>query len=70
VEVRVAGPLLAAGGGWEIEPIEGNNVRIYTPLTLYRGWLDTRVLRDAAERVTGLHVDGGRVKGLVFARVG
>ena len=69
-ELLVAGPLLVTGEAWEIEPTEGDNVRIYTPLTLYRGWLDTRVLRDAAERVTGLHVDGGRVKGLVFARVG
>jgi hypothetical protein len=69
-ELRIAGPLLAAGGVWEIEPIEGDVIRIYTPLTLYRGWLDTRVLRDAAGRVTGLHVDAGRAKGLVFARVG
>ncbi len=69
-ELHVAGPLLAAGGVWEIEPIEGDVIRIYTPLTLYRGWLDTRVLRDGARRVTALHVDGSRVKGLVFPRVG
>jgi len=69
-ELRVAGPLLLGPVAWEIEPIEGDVIRIYTPLTLYRGWLDTRVLRDGAGRITGLHVDGGRVKGLVFARVG
>ncbi len=68
-ELRVAGPLLLAAEPWEIEPIEGDIIRIYTPLTLYRGWLDTRVLRDASGRITGLHVDGGRVKGLVFARI-
>jgi hypothetical protein len=68
-ELRVAGPLLAAAGPWEIEPIEGDVIRIYTPLTLYHGWLDTLVLRDASGRITGLHVDGGRVKGLVFARI-
>ena len=69
VELRVAGPLLLTSGGWEIEPIEGDAIRIYTPTTLYRGWLDTRALRDADGRITGLHVDGGRVKGMVFARV-
>jgi hypothetical protein len=68
-EVRIIGPLLQAGEPWEIEPIEGDIIRIHTPLTLYRGWLDTRVLRDAAGRITALHVDGGRVKGLVFTRV-
>jgi D-aminopeptidase len=69
-ELRVAGPLLLASEPWEIEPIEADIIRIYTPLTLYRGWLDTRVLRDTSGRITGLHVDGGRVKGLVFTRVG
>jgi len=68
-EMRVAGPLLQATGPWEIAPVEGDFIRIYTPLTLFRGWLDAVVLRDAAGRITGLHVDGGRVKGLVFTRV-
>jgi hypothetical protein len=68
-ELRVAGPLLIGSGPWEIEPIEGDCIRIYTPMGLYRGWLDTVVQRDAGGRVTGLRVDGGRVKGLVFSRV-
>jgi D-aminopeptidase len=68
-ELRAAGLLMLAAEPWEIEPIEGDAIRIYTPLTLYRGWLDTRVLRGASGRITGLHVDGGRVKGLVFTRV-
>jgi CubicO group peptidase (beta-lactamase class C family) len=66
-ELRIAGPVLSAGP-WEIVPIQGDIIRVYTPLTLYRGWLDTRVLRDGAGRITGLHLDGGRVKGLVFTR--
>ena len=37
-------------------------------MTLFRAWLDVRVLRDAAGHITGLHVDGGRVKDLVFER--
>ncbi len=68
-ELRVAGPLLTGTGPWEIEPIEGDFVRVYTPMGLYRGWVDTIVQRDSAGRVTGLHVDGGRAKGLVFSRV-
>ncbi len=68
-ELRVAGPLIAAVGPWEVEPIARDHIRICTPMTLYRGWLDTRVMRDATGRITGLHVDGGRVKGLVFRRL-
>jgi D-aminopeptidase len=67
MSLRVAGPLLAAGP-WEVEPIEGDFVRIISPMTLFRAWLDVRVLRDAAGRITGLHADGARVKHLVFER--
>ncbi|HEY2619608.1 MAG TPA: serine hydrolase domain-containing protein [Acetobacteraceae bacterium] len=65
--MRVTGPLRSAGP-WEIEPIEGDFIRIISPMTLFRAWLDVRVLRDAAGRITGLHADGGRVKDLVFER--
>ena len=65
--MRVAGPLRSAGP-WEIEPIEGDFIRIISPMTLFRAWLDVRVLRDASGRISGLHVDGGRVKNLVFVR--
>ena len=68
--LRVAGPLLQATEPWEIAPIDGDVIRIYTPLTLYRGWLDARVVRDGGGRVGGLQVDGGRAKGLVFERLG
>jgi hypothetical protein len=68
-ELRIAGPVLAGTAGWEVVPIEGDCIRIYTPLTLYRGWVDVVVQRDTGGRVTALHVDGGRVKGLVFTRV-
>lgn len=66
--LSIMGPLVAAGP-WEIEPIEGDYIRVYTPMTLYRGWLDCRVMRDRGGRVSGIRVDGGRVKGLVFGRV-
>ncbi len=67
--LRVSGPLLTNVGPWEIEPIEGDCIRICTPLTLYRGWIDVVVRRDARGQVTALHVDGGRVKGLMFSRL-
>jgi CubicO group peptidase (beta-lactamase class C family) len=65
--LRIAGPLLAAGP-WDIEPVDDGFIRIYTPMILDRGWLDCRVLRDPGNRITGLHVDGARVKGVVFSR--
>jgi CubicO group peptidase (beta-lactamase class C family) len=67
--LRIAGPVLQASGPWEIAPIDGDDIRIYTPMTLFRGWLDTRVVRDGGGGIVGLHVDGGRVKGLVFERL-
>ena len=37
-------------------------------MALFRAWLDGRVLRNADGRITGLRVDGGRLKGLTFVR--
>lgn len=66
--VHVAGPLLS-GTRWDVEAIEADFIRIVTPSPLFRGWLDGRVLRDRNGTITGLHVDGGRAKGLTFTRV-
>lgn len=65
--LHIAGPLRATGP-WEIEPVEGDCIRIISPITLYRAWLDVRVLRDAAGVITGLHVDSGRARNLLFTR--
>jgi D-aminopeptidase len=65
--VQVAGPL-RVGVSWEIEPIEDDCIRIVTPSNLFRAWLDVRILRDDCGTVSGLHVDGGRARGLIFAR--
>jgi D-aminopeptidase len=67
--VRVAGPHVRSGP-WAIEPIEGDVIRIYPPATQYRSWLDARVQRDAAGAVSGLAVNGGRARLLVFDRRG
>jgi len=65
--LHVAGPLRITGR-WEIEPIEGDFIRIVSPTPLFRAWLDGRVLRDASGGISGLHVDGGRVRNLFFAK--
>jgi CubicO group peptidase (beta-lactamase class C family) len=65
--LRISGPL-CVGGPWEIEPIEGDFIRVISPMTLFRAWLDARVMRDTAGAVTGLRVDGGRARNLFFAR--
>ena len=68
--LRVAGPVFHTAGPWDIAPIDGDDIRIYTPMTLFRGWMDTRVMRNGGGRITGLHVDRRRIKGLVFERLG
>ena len=65
--LRIAGPLIVAGP-WQLEAVEGDCFRIYTPITLFRAWLDCRVQRDTAGHVTGLCVDGSRARGLQFQR--
>ncbi len=67
--VRAAGPHVTSAA-WPIEPVEGDVIRILPPGRLYRNWLDVRVRRDAGGRVTGLAVNGGRARLLVFDRVG
>ncbi|MDI3305539.1 MAG: serine hydrolase [Acetobacteraceae bacterium] len=66
--VRVRGPLLAAGP-WRLEAVGTDAVRVHTPGVLFQGWLDTRVLRDAAGGITGLAVSGARARELRFDRL-
>jgi CubicO group peptidase (beta-lactamase class C family) len=65
---HIAGPMRIAVT-WEIEPVEGDCIRIITPSNLFRAWLDVRILRDSNGAITGLHVDGSRARNLVFARI-
>ena len=48
--------------------MEGDILRVLMPSQLFQGWLDVRVLRDATGDVTGLTVNGGRAKGLLYSR--
>ena len=67
MEVRVAGPLFA-DRAWEVEPIEGDCIRVLQPGSLFRSWSDVRVLREGG-RVSGLQVTGGRARELMFLRL-
>lgn len=66
--VRASGPV-GRGGPWQVEGIAGDVFRIWTPGALFRGWMDVRAVRGAGGAVTGLYVNGGRVKRLVYRRV-
>ncbi len=65
--VAVSGPLLT-GQHWQLTGVEGDILRVLMPSQLFQGWLDVRVLRDATGDVTGLYVNGGRAKGLLYSR--
>jgi CubicO group peptidase (beta-lactamase class C family) len=66
--ISVAGPVVRASGMYVV-PIDGDIVRVMTPRALFESWMDTRVIRDAAGVITGLRVDGGRARGLVYRRM-
>ena len=67
MNLTIAGPH-ANAGPWPLEGIEGDIFRVWTPGALYRSWLDARLMRDAAGTVTGLLLNGNRVKNLAFQR--
>lgn len=67
MELTIAGPL-ANAGPWPIEGIEGDIFRVWSPGTLWRSWIDARVLRNAAGTITGLLANGGRIRNVAFAR--
>jgi hypothetical protein len=65
--LRVDGPLRIAST-CEIEPVEDDFIRVITPMTLFRAWLDVRLVRDDRGKISGLNVDGGRARNLRFTR--
>jgi CubicO group peptidase (beta-lactamase class C family) len=64
--IRASGPVVT-GPLWEVEPVQGDVMRLHVPGTLFRGWLDIRVLRENVE-VVGLEANGGRVKRVRYDR--
>lgn len=67
--VHVRGPVVAAGGPWVVESIEGECFRIRVPGMLNDTWLDVRAVTEAGS-VTALLASGGRVKNMRYERVG
>ncbi len=67
LQVTARGPV-TRGGPWRVEPVEGDRVRIPMP-DLLPSWLDVEALRDAEGAVSGLRVNGGRVKDVLYRRV-
>jgi D-aminopeptidase len=65
--VRAEGPV-ANGQPWEMTPIAGDILRISIPGTLFRAWLDVRVLRDG-DTIIGLQASGGRAKHVRYDRL-
>lgn len=66
--VQVHGPA-ACAGPWAVTPIAEDALRIAMPGTLFQGWADARVLRDAAGGLLGLSVSGARALDLRFERI-
>jgi CubicO group peptidase (beta-lactamase class C family) len=66
--LEVSGPI-TRGRGWTVLPVDGDLIRVTAARAVFDSWMDTRVLRDGAGRVSGLRVDGGRVRGVVFRRM-
>lgn len=66
LQVTVRGPV-TRGGPWRVEPVGGDRIRIPVP-DLLPFWLDVEALRDAAGAVTGLRVNGGRVRDVLYGR--
>jgi D-aminopeptidase len=65
--VHVEGPLLRATT-WNTEPVETDVVRVLVPGILSQSWFDVRLLREQ-DRVSGLQVNTGRLRNVVFDRV-
>ncbi len=68
LQVLVQGPV-TRNGPWRVHAIEGDILRIYTPDLLFPSWMDVRALRDGAGAVTGLMVNGGRVRNVLYRRM-
>lgn len=65
--IRAHGPV-ATGQPWEVTAVAGDILRATVPGTLFRSWLDLRVLREG-EAIIGLEASGGRAKRVRYDRV-
>lgn len=65
--IRASGPVVT-GQPWEVTPIEGDILRVTVPATLFRAWMDLRVLRRNGA-IIGLEASGGRAKKVRYDRL-
>ena len=65
--VSVVGPIVKHGG-WRVEGVDGDIIRLHLPSVLFQAWLDIRVQRNPQGGISGLFANGGRAKGLVYLR--
>ncbi len=65
--LRARGPVVN-GQPWEVLPIQGDHLRIIVPSSLFRSWLDVRVLREGGA-IVALEASGGRAKRVRYDRV-
>ena len=68
MHAQVEGPL-ARGARWAVEPVEGDLVRVIVPGILARAWYHARLRRGPDGGVTGLVVNTGRLRDVVYERV-
>lgn len=62
--VQAVGPVRKAGAPWRLEALTPRHLRIHIPSSLFPAWADA-VLSEDGRKLT---VNGGRARGLVFAR--
>ncbi len=58
-----------AAGPWTLEPVAGDNFRVHVPTAIAPTWLDVRAIRDAVGTVTGLVVNGNRVRDVSYTKL-
>ena len=66
-EIHATGPA-AASPAWPVEPIAPDLVRVHIPGTLFRAWMDVRVIRADGHAIA-LEASGGRTKAVRYERV-
>ncbi len=67
MEIGVAGPLVS-GATMQVHPIRGDVMRIVVSRAIFETWFGVRIVRDGGGAITGLHVNGGRARGVMFQR--
>ena len=65
--LTVAGPLIR-NTKWDIEPVAPDFIRAYATGSLFRAWIDIQIQRTPTGTIQSLQTNGGRARGLTFAK--